>query len=106
MRGLLPIASAHSLAQQTYEIVTDRPDVTEATTVVPVDSLQIENGLTQTTTHGTGTLDFSESLIRYGLSDRTEFRIELPNVFLRDAGLPSGLSLSRLSFGIIRVQIS
>ena len=89
-----------TLAQQTHEIVTDRPDVTEASTVVPVDSLQIENGLTQTTDHGAGTLDFSESLIRYGLSNRTEFRIEVPNVFLRDAGLPSGLSLSGLSFGI------
>jgi Putative MetA-pathway of phenol degradation len=110
MRGLLPIAwnvvwfllaaAPMALAQQTHEIVTDRPDVTEASTVVPVDSLQIENGLTQTTDHGSSTLDFSESLIRYGLSDRTEFRIEAPNVFLRDAGLPSGLSLSGLSFGI------
>jgi hypothetical protein len=89
-----------ALAQQIQEIVTDRPDVTEASTVVPVDSLQIENGLTHTIDHGTGTLDFSESLIRYGLSDRTELRIEVPNVFLRDAGLPSGLSLSGLSFGI------
>jgi hypothetical protein len=86
--------------QQTQEIVTDRPDVTEASTVVPVDSLQIENGFTQTSDRGSGTLDFSESLVRYGLSHRTEFRIGLPNIFLRDVGLPSALGVSDLSFGV------
>lgn len=60
-----------ALAQQAPEIVTDRPDVREASTVVPVDSLQIENGLTQTSDHGIGTLNFSETLVRYGLSSRT-----------------------------------
>jgi hypothetical protein len=86
--------------QQAQEIVTDRPDVTEASTVVPVDSIQIENGLTQTSDHGSGILDFSESLVRYGLSHRTEFRIDLPNIFLRDVGLPSALGVSDLSLGV------
>jgi hypothetical protein len=86
--------------QQVPEIVTDRPDVTEASTVVPKDSLQIENGFTQTSDHGTGTLDLSESLVRYGLSDRTELRFDVPNLFFRDAGGQPVSGLSDLSFGI------
>jgi hypothetical protein len=70
--------------QQASEIVTDRPDVTEASTVVPKDGLQIENGFTQTSDHGTGTPDLSESLVRYGLSDRTELRFLMsPTIFPR-----------------------
>jgi outer membrane putative beta-barrel porin/alpha-amylase len=52
------------------------------------------------TDHVTGALDFSESLVRYGLSQRTEFRIGVPNVFVRDVGLPSALAFSDLSLGI------
>lgn len=86
--------------QQVSEIVTDRPDVTEAATVVPQDSLQIENGFTQASDHGTGTLDLSESLIRYGLSDGTELRFGVPNAFFRDAGGQPASGFSDLSFGI------
>jgi hypothetical protein len=86
--------------QQVSEIVTDRPDVTEASTVVPKDSLQIENGFTQTSDHGTETLDLSESLVRYGLADRTELRFDVPNLFFRDAGGQPAPGLSGLSFGV------
>lgn len=61
------------------EIVTDRPDVTESSIVVPKGSLQIENGATLTTAHGFQTFDLSESLIRLGLSNRTEIRLVVPN---------------------------
>jgi hypothetical protein len=61
------------------EIVTDRPDVTESSIVIPKGSLQFENGLTWTSDHGQTTLDFSETLIRLGLFDRTELRIVVPN---------------------------
>src|ERR1700722_7902313 len=61
------------------EIITDRPDVTESSVVVPKGSLQLENGLTWTNDHGQRTLDLSETLIRFGLSDRTELRIVAPN---------------------------
>ena len=50
------------------EIVTDRPDVTEASTVVPKGSVQFENGLTYTAGHGSGTLDLAETLMRVGSS--------------------------------------
>jgi hypothetical protein len=61
------------------EINTDRPDVTEASTVIPKGSLQLENGMTWTNDHGTQTLDLSESLLRIGLADRTELRVVVPN---------------------------
>lgn len=61
------------------EITTDRPDVTESSIVVPKGSLQIENGATWTVDHGSETFDLSESLIRLGVSTRTEFRLVVPN---------------------------
>lgn len=61
------------------EIVTDRPDITESSIVVPKGSLQFENGLTWTSDHGQTTLDLSETLVRFGVSDRTELRIVVPN---------------------------
>jgi hypothetical protein len=61
------------------EIVTDRPDVTESSVVVPKGSLQLENGITWTSDHGANTIDLSETLMRFGVSARTEIRIVVPN---------------------------
>jgi hypothetical protein len=61
------------------EIVTDRPDVTESAIVVPKGSLQVENGITWTSDHGTRTYDVSETLVRVGVATRTEIRIVTPN---------------------------
>ncbi len=62
------------------EIVTDRPDVTESSVVIPKGSLQIENGATWTTAAaGSQSFDLSESLIRLGVSTRTEIRVVVPN---------------------------
>ena len=71
------------------EIVTDRPDVTESSIVVPVASLQFENGLTWTTDHGAQSVDFPETLVRLGILARTEFRFVVPN-YLYGTGLVSG----------------
>jgi hypothetical protein len=80
------------------EIVTDRPDITESAIVVPKGSLQLENGLTWTSDHGQTALDLSETLIRLGISDRTELRIVVPNYF---AGLTGPTSAS--GFGDVAV---
>lgn len=61
------------------EIVTDRPDVTESSIVVPKGSLQFENGLTWTSDHGQSALDLSETLARFGISRLTELRFVVPN---------------------------
>lgn len=63
------------------EIVTDRPDVTESSIVVPKNSLQSENGLTWTSDRGQQTLDLPETLLRFGLLTRTELRFVVPNYF-------------------------
>src|SRR5215467_8609203 len=70
---------AQSQPDRDPEIVTDRPDVTEASTVVPKGSLQFENGLTWTGGHGTSSFDVAETLVRYGISSRTEIRFVIPN---------------------------
>jgi hypothetical protein len=63
------------------DIVTDRPDITESSIVVPKASLQVENGLTWTADHGNQAFDASETLMRFGLLTRTEFKIVVPNYF-------------------------
>jgi hypothetical protein len=76
-------------APDNSEIVTDRPDVTESSIVVPVASLQFENGFTWTTDHGTQLPDLPETLVRLGILARTEFRFVVPN-YLFCSGLASG----------------
>lgn len=80
------------------EIVTDRPDVTESSIVVPKGSLQFENGLTWTGDRGQSTLDLSETLARLGISRLTELRFVVPNY---QTGLGGGASAS--GFGDIAV---
>ena len=69
------------------ELVTDRPDVTEASTVVPRASIQVENGANWTRSSGGSALDLTQSLIRIGVADRTELRIGAPDYLTSPAGL-------------------
>ena len=80
--------NSQASAPVSSEIVTDRPDVTESSIVVPVASLQFENGFTWTSEHGTQSGDVPETLVRLGLLKRTEFRFVAPNYLL--GGLASG----------------
>jgi hypothetical protein len=61
------------------EIITDRPDITESAIVVPKASLQAENGLTWTNDHLDHLLALCQTLLRLGMSDRTELRLSLPS---------------------------
>ena len=74
------------------DIVTDRPDVTESSIVIPKGSLQFENGFTWTTDHSRQSFDLSETLIRLGVASRTELRIVTPNYI-------GALSSGRLAAG-------
>jgi hypothetical protein len=73
------------------EIVTDRPNITESAIVVPKASLQAENGLTWTNDHLDNLVALCQSLLRFGLSDRTELRLTLPSYSL---GFSRGLGSS------------
>ncbi|HEV3331187.1 MAG TPA: transporter [Bryobacteraceae bacterium] len=100
---LLALLPAISYAQSPSdspepEIATDRPAITDSSIVVPKESLQLENGLTWTSDHGRQTIDLSETLMRFGLSTRTEIRIVVPNYFV-------GLSHSSSGFGDLALGV-
>lgn len=84
------------------EIVTDRPDITESSIVVPRASFQIENGITLTSDHGRRILDLSESLLRVGIARRTELRVGMPNYLGRIAERRSDSGFADVSFGVKR----
>ncbi len=68
-------------------IATDRPAVTDSSIVVPVGSLQVENGFTDSS--DAAVLDGPESLFRFGVASRTELRLTAPDYFSQNSG-PSG----------------
>jgi len=74
------IASTHAAADDT-PIATDRPAVTDSSVVVPVGSLQFENGFADTVSQGQQTLDGSETLLRFGVASKTELRLDVPDYF-------------------------
>jgi hypothetical protein len=62
-------------------INTDRPAVTNSSVVVPVGSLQLENGFLETGSQGQSVVDAPETLVRFGLAKTTELRFTVPDYF-------------------------
>lgn len=61
-------------------IVTDRPDFTESSVVVPLGSTQVESGITFVrVARRTEAFSAPEVLIRHSLNNRAELRVGLPN---------------------------
>ena len=82
-------------------ITTDRPAVTASSTVVPSGYLVFENGFTETTNLGQQTYDLPETLVRFGLTSKTELRFTAPDYydnFYNGTGYGSGLG--DLSLGL------
>ena len=66
-------------AQAQEKIVTDRPDFTESSQLVPVGKLQLESGFTATNQRGgVRSLGLPETLLRYGATRGVEWRVGLP----------------------------
>jgi hypothetical protein len=63
------------------EIATDRPDVTNSSLVVPVGSLQNENGLNLSSRGGGRTFDGTNSRWRLGVAPCLEVLVDLPTYF-------------------------
>lgn len=84
-------ASAASTAASADAVTPDRPGFTNGSEVVPKGRVQVEGGVTRnvySAASGMGhATDGPETLIRTGLSDKTELRITLPNYIW-----PSGTS--------------
>ena len=99
---LLLLFANNALSQEndlTPAIVTDRPDVTESSIVVPKGSLQLENGVTWTTDQGNQSVDYSETLVRFGVSTRTELRLVIPN-YLKDVTGSNASGFDDIAVGV------
>lgn len=83
---LLPLAN---LLQD--PIATDRPDFTESNQVVSVRQIQMEFGITYTYS-GDRQVNLPETLVRYGIADRLELRLETPQYFWNINGSAEGYS--------------
>jgi outer membrane putative beta-barrel porin/alpha-amylase len=70
------------------EIATDRPDVTNSSLVVPLGSLQSENGMNFSTRDGGQTIDGTNTRWRLGIAPCLELLVDLPtySTAVRGAG--------------------
>ncbi len=80
----LAAVAAPAWGQDSPALVTDRPDQTESAVVVPPGTLQIELGadFARDTASGAATevLEVPSTMLRYGLSSRSEVRLAWPGV--------------------------
>jgi hypothetical protein len=82
-------------------ISTDRPAITDASTVVPKSEMMFENGLTETGYQGQQSVDLPETLVRFGITSKTEFRFTAPDYFANynaGRGVASGFGDLALGF--------
>ena len=63
------------------EIVTDRPDVTNSSVVIPAGSLQIENGVNLSARDGDRVIDGTNTRLRFGIANCLEFLVDTPTYF-------------------------
>lgn len=63
-------AGPEAVAQESPELVTDRPDQTESSSVVPTGTVQVESGVLVTEDE----TELLGSLVRWGLAERLEVR--------------------------------
>jgi len=86
------------------DIATDRPDVTNSSVVVPVGSLQNENGINLTGRDGGRSIDGSNSRWRLGIAPCLEVLVDLPN-YVGPVRSPGASGFSGVAPGI-KWQIS
>ncbi len=72
-------ANADSCPTVKDDIATDRPSQTNSSLVVPVGSLQSENGLNFAAPEGSQNLDGTNTRLRFGLAPCFEFLVDLPS---------------------------
>ena len=98
------VAAGNSCPTSTDEIVTDRPDVTNSSLVVPYGSLQAENGVDWTVSHGSNALDGTNTRLRLGIAPCTEFLIDVPNYFFSING-PESSGFADLVVSSFKLQL-
>jgi opacity protein-like surface antigen len=86
-------AVAAECTQPDSPIETDRPDVTNSSIVVPVGSVQNENGIDTSRDHGANILNGTNSRWRLGIAPCLEVLVDLPTYVTTFRGTgPSGFS--------------
>jgi hypothetical protein len=92
--GLMSTASGgDACPTDANEIATDRPDITNSSLVVPLGSLQAENGLDWTVRDDSNALDATNTRVRFGIAQCTELLMDVPSYFGSFSGSqPSGFS--------------
>lgn len=96
------------------ELVTDRPDQTESSSVVPAGSIQIETGASAEFDRGDFTesrdIRFNSTLLRYGLGADFELRLGTEYLETRTGLIDSPLSVTQNGFAPLhtgfKVQIA
>jgi hypothetical protein len=81
VRPVSPATAADRCPTDANEVATDRPDITNSSLVVPLGSLQAENGLDWTVRDGSNALDATNTRVRFGIVQCTEFLIDIPGYF-------------------------
>ncbi len=85
------IAAAAECTQPNAPIETDRPDVTNSSVVVPVGSLQNENGIDTSRDRGADIFNGTNSRWRFGVAPCLEVLVDLPTYVTTFHGAgPSG----------------
>lgn len=103
--------SSRLFAQETPDLITDRPDQTESAATVPHKSLQIETGFIwgndETSTLKTSSTTYNTTLLRYGLLNNFELRLgmeyngdKFENKQLKNTSSINGLSPLHAGFKI------
>jgi hypothetical protein len=80
-RAAMSLAIAGECPKSESEIVTDRPDITNSSIVVPEGSFQSENGINISARDGALILDGTNSRLRFGVAPCLEVLVDLPTYF-------------------------
>ena len=87
--ALSATSAADGCPKAANEIATDRPDVTNSSIVVPVGSLQSENGVNMSAREGSRIFDGTNSRLRLGVAPCVEVLVDLPTYFAAVGGRAS-----------------
>jgi hypothetical protein len=84
--GVLTLSASAAAASDTCprpgsEIVTDRPDVTNSSLVVPKGSFQQENGINISNGNGGQVFDGTNTRLRFGIAQCLEVLVDVPTYF-------------------------
>jgi len=97
--GFPPIAAAQTGCLTSADaIVTDRPGATNSPLAVPYGSAQVESGVQWTGRNRSNVVDGTETILRFGVAECTEFDVQVPDYFYAING-PAASGFSDVTAG-------